>query len=71
MSVLTWKKMVEIEPELKSLLVEARKCESEFGWALIKAKLRKLVGVYATKEELATIKAYDLAYRKLLNAWGG
>lgn len=71
MSVLTWSKMVKIEPELKSLLADARKCNSEFDWALIKEKLRKLVGVYASKEELATIKAYDLAYRKLLKVWGG
>jgi len=75
---ITWQDMIEIEPELKRLYEKAKKenkpdlpedyCANEIFYKQLKPEIVKLVGWGARKKELNSCRAYDKAYKKILNA---
>ncbi len=75
----TWDRLAELEPELNTLLADARSvgqfCQSwrdvEKNWTPFKNPIHRLVGLFGKHQghpELGTVAAYDVTYWKLHNA---
>lgn len=74
---MTWEEMAAIEPKLLTLLEKAQSYKSREGFCAnkiwygpngLRQKLTRLVGFGASKRQLRTAQAYDLAYSKIYNA---
>jgi len=72
----TWEQLTAHAPELIELERLARGNRRRYGthefwcgWSDLKARMARLVGWHAAKPELAGERAYDIAYRHLLDAY--
>lgn len=69
--------MIKVEPELESLRWIAHQTffsnviEADRHWyTYIKPQIVDLVGWYANKKAINTSKHYEIAYKKILDAYG-
>ena len=79
MHKVTWDQLAELEPQLSTLLDEARsvgRCcrtwrEVEKNWTPFKSPIQRVVGLFGKHRGhsvLGTVAAYDVVYWKLHNA---
>jgi hypothetical protein len=81
MSMLTWREMVKIEPQLEQLLAATRRLDTGLesfcgvtawcgfgGRPGLKMRMYHMVGFGSSKPELRTREAYELATKKLYAA---
>lgn len=65
---MTFKECTDLEPRLSELARKAINTGKRVNWReweTIKWQLKRLVGMYAEREELGTSEAYDTAYQML------
>ena len=69
---LTWREILTIDPRLRAVIAEANRLESADwrDYERLKNQLYRLVGFRATRPELRTTEAYELAIRNLIDATG-
>lgn len=66
---LAWERIVELQPTITSLLLQAELGGDAQRWSAIKRELSRRVGWHAEEEELRTTEAYDVAYARLRRAF--